>query len=95
MTDNEIIKLVADQGRQIGTLEYKVQQLEAQRDEYKNALAFIYGWFPTNVSQPVKQVSEMKEFAFNIMNGNTTVQAEMGRRKISFMDIVSTYGEQP
>ena len=52
-----------------------------KQDEYKAALQFIYGWFPTNISQPAKQVSEMKEFAFNVLKGNTTTQAEIGRRK--------------
>lgn len=95
MTDNEILKLVSEQGRQIGMLEAQLQGAIAERDEYKAALEFIYGWFPSNISQPMKQVLDMKEFAFNILRGNTTTQTEIGRRKRAFMDVVSSYGEQP
>ena len=62
----------------------RIAELEdalTKQDEYKAALIFIYGWFPTNISQPAKQVLEMKEFAFNVLRGKTTTQAEMGRRK--------------
>ncbi|MFO0449500.1 MAG: hypothetical protein ACK52I_12715 [Pseudomonadota bacterium] len=62
----------------------RIAELEdalAKQDEYKAALQFISGWFPTNISQPGKQVLEMKEFAFNVLRGKTTTQAEVGRRK--------------
>ena len=57
----------------------RIAELEdalTKQDEYKAALQFIYGWFPTNISQPAKQVLEMKEFAFNVLKGNTTTQGK-------------------